>query len=177
MRFEKEIKIRVDSLDEIEKKLKELGATLVSNCFERNYLFDRENELFRKGEALRLRSFCDKAKLTFKGKRISSTNYKIREEIETPVGNFEAMAKILRKLGFRESFYYEKKRKNYKLEKCLISLDETPLGKFIEIEATEEIIDRVAQLLGFSRRDYITKGYVEMALEKGLKRLCFQCGD
>ncbi len=177
MEFEKEIKIKVDSLEEIEERVKSSGGILVSDCFEKNYLFDRNDELFHRGEALRLRSFCDKAKLTFKGKRVKSRDYKIREEIETHVSDFDAMAEILKRLGFKESFYYEKRRKNYRLGECLISLDNTPLGKFVEIEASEEIIDAVASMLGFSKKDYITKSYVEMAIELGIKRLCFQCGD
>ncbi len=177
MEFETEVKIRVEDLEGMEKILKENGAKLFSDCFEINVLFDKKGELFGKGEALRLRKFCGRAKLTFKGRRVKNLTYKVREEIETEVVDFDSTAEILKKLGFEESFYYEKKRKNYRIGKVIVSIDKTPIGDFIEIEGEEEKIDAIAHLLGFNKGSYITKSYVELGMERGLGRLCFQCGD
>ncbi len=176
MEFEREVKIKVENLQEQEEKLLNLGAVFKDKCFENNYLFDRGKELFKRGEALRLRICSQRATLTYKGKPISDPRYKVREEIQTEVKDPEAMVEILKRLGFSVAFYYEKERKNYRLGSVLVSLDKTPLGNFLEIEGSPEGIDRVARSLGFSPADYIKKTYVEMALEAGLKELRFPCG-
>ena len=173
MEFEREIKLKVEDLGEIEKKLLEMGARFKDHCFERNYLFDRDGELFRRGEALRLRVCDQRAVLTYKGRPIKDPNFKVREEIQTGISSPDAMAKILEKLGFRPAFYYEKERKNYLAGDVLVSLDRTPLGNFVEVEGEPEAIDRICRSLGFSRNHYIKKTYVEMALEKGLSSLKF----
>jgi len=174
MEYEKEIKIRVENLREIESLLIKSGAELISDCFEKNYLFDSDGKLFSMGEALRLREACGKALLTFKGKKLRTSNYKVREEIEVYVSDFLNMAEILKRLGFDVVFYYEKKRKNFSFLNSIVSLDETPLGNFVEIEGKEQDIDRVAEFLGFSRKCYITKDYVQMALDKGITTLKFK---
>ncbi len=173
MEFEREIKLSVKDLGEIEKKLLEMGARFKDQCFERNYLFDRDGELFQRGEALRLRVCNDRAVLTYKGKTLKDPNFKVREEIQTGISSPDAMAKILEKLGFRISFYYEKERKNYLVGDALVSLDRTPLGNFVEVEGEVGEIDRICRSLGFTRSQYIKKTYVEMALEKGLSSMKF----
>ena len=40
--------------------------------------------------------------------------------------------------------------------------DETPLGNFLELEGGKEEIKLVAEQLGFSTGDFITKGYVTL---------------
>ncbi len=173
MGFEREIKIRVKDLKEIEDKVVEMGGKLKSHRFERNFLWDRNDELFRRGEALRLRIYGKKAILTFKGKAQKDPYYKVREEVETEISNPQAVEAILKKLGFSVAFYYEKERKNFLLDGVLISLDRTPLGNFMEVEGEAEKIDLICRKLGFSKKDYIKKTYVEMALERGVRILKF----
>ena len=52
----------------------------------------------------------------------------------------------------------------------LIELDETPLGTFLELEGPAEAIDRAAQELGYSRKDYIAKSYLALYLEECRRR-------
>ncbi len=177
MGFEREVKIKVDDLEEEERKVRKLGAVFLGGCFEKNYLFDRENTLFKRGEALRLRICPPRTTLTFKGRPIRDPQHKVREEIQTEVDDPRAMEDILKRLGFSVAFYYEKERKNYRLGKAMISLDRTPLGNFIEIEGSPEEIESIARSLGFSPAHYIKKTYVEMALEAGLKEIRFSCGE
>jgi adenylate cyclase class 2 len=47
----------------------------------------------------------------------------------------------------------------------LIELDETPVGTFVELEGPIPAIDRAAAALGFSKKDYIAKSYLQLYLE------------
>ncbi|PYU67491.1 MAG: hypothetical protein DMG49_18475, partial [Acidobacteria bacterium] len=55
----------------------------------------------------------------------------------------------------------------------LIELDETPIGTFVELEGPAAAIDRAAEELGFSKRDYVLKNYLWLYMEdcrrKGLQ--------
>jgi adenylate cyclase class 2 len=64
-------------------------------------------------------------------------------------------------LGYQPSFRYEKYRTEYQRagEPGHATLDETPIGVFIELEGPPRWIDSTAKLLGFSRADYITLSY------------------
>lgn len=102
-----------------------------------------------------------------------TSKYKVREELELEVSDGGMLSKIFEGLGMDGWFRYEKYRTTYKLGKSqpwakglLIELDETPVGTFIELEGPGEAIDRAAQELGFSRRDYITKSYLAVYVEE-----------
>jgi hypothetical protein len=47
-----------------------------------------------------------------------------------------------------------------------LTLDETPIGVFVELEGERREIDRAARMLGFARSDYINKSYGELLLEQ-----------
>ena len=73
----------------------------------------------------------------------------------------------------RAWFQYEKFRSTYRFPAkarwaldLLIELDETPIGAFVELEGPPDAIDRAAALLGFSRKDYITKSYLALYLDE-----------
>ena len=58
----------------------------------------------------------------------------------------------------------------------MIELDETPIGTFVELEGPPAAIDRAAQELGFTQRDYIVQNYLALYLE-GCRRLGQQPRD
>lgn len=98
--------------------------------------------------------------------------YKIREELELELSNAGTISKILEGLGMDGWFRYEKYRATYQLPKSarwakglLIELDETPVGTFVELEGPIPAIDRAAAALGFSKKDYIAKSYLQLYLE------------
>ncbi|MGH9641111.1 MAG: class IV adenylate cyclase [Terriglobales bacterium] len=98
--------------------------------------------------------------------------HKVREEIEVEVADAGVLQKIFEGLGMGGWFRYEKYRSTYRLpaasawaEGLLIELDETPIGTFVELEGPPSAIDRAAQALGYSRRDYIMKSYLALYLE------------
>ncbi len=175
MNFEIEVKAPLKDLDAFVRKLREEGAQLLEEMvFEDNLLFDTpDRELYRKGQALRLRKRGNRSWITFKGRRIKDDRFKIREEVETEVAGFEEMALILEKLGFKKSFRYQKFTAKYLLEGTLISVDRTPIGNYVEIEGDRERVLRVAKRLGLEEQEFIKKDYIALTREKGLKEMVF----
>ena len=100
-------------------------------------------------------------------------SHKVREEIEVEVGNAVILTKIFEGLGMSGWFRYEKYRTTFQLPAkkswargLLIELDETPIGTFVELEGPGLAIDRAAEELGFSKRDYVLKNYLVLYLEE-----------
>ena len=121
-------------------------------------------ELRQSGRLLRLRSAGDRWIVTYKGPADAGVHHKSREEIETGVSDGAAFAQILERLGYQRSFAYEKFRTTFKSpgEDGIATLDETPIGDFMELEGPGYWIDRTAQRLGFGPADYITSSYAAL---------------
>jgi adenylate cyclase, class 2 len=88
--------------------------------------------------------------------------YKIRREVEFAVADPNAFRQMLAYLGFHPAFYYEKFRTEYRLpgiKEVVVSLDETPIGAFLELEGPPREIDRARKLLGYVAREAILLSY------------------
>jgi adenylate cyclase, class 2 len=169
--IETEIKIRIADPARAREALADMGArpTRVRH-FEDNLLFDDEGGALRStGSIVRLRRIPGAALLTFKGPRTVESGMKSRTELETTVGDPDALQAILLGLGLRPSFRYQKYREAYEWEGQEIVVDETPIGAFLEIEGDREGIARAATRLGFSPRDYIAESYVALFFAAGGK--------
>src|SRR5262249_46324688 len=190
MADEREIKLKIRDEKALKKALARLGAKPVSagggRVHEGKVIFYKApGGLAKHGQLLRIRKekAVDKKKgeprilLTFKKPAIAGENdghgHKVREEIETEVKNEVALRGIFEGLGMSGWFSYEKYRTTMKLKDSakwakdlLIELDETPIGIFLELEGPAEAIDRAAQVLGFSKKDYIVKSYLAIHLDE-----------
>ena len=173
---ETEVKIRISSPAVVRKRLRELGFEIhAPRIFEANTLFDTADLRLRtRRELLRVRRAGKQARITFKGPG-SSGPHKSREEIESSLDDAAAMESILNRTGFAPVFRYEKFRTEYTRprQKGVVTLDQTPIGDYLEIEGSARWIDRTARELGYSSSDYITKSYGALYLdycrENGLK--------
>jgi len=166
---ETEVKLRVASVDAARETLRRLGARLVrERHFEDNVLFDDARGTLRaSGTVLRLRQTRHGAVLTFKGPREIEGGVKSREERETAVDSPEQVRAILRNLGYRPLFRYQKFRETWTHRGQEIEVDETPIGAFLEVEGDLEGIHAVAAELGFSPSDYVTESYVGLFFAGG----------
>ena len=171
MRNEIEIKLPADDAPRLKRRLKELGFRVARRRhFESNLFFDfADARLRNSGSLLRLRFVDGRCTLTFKEATEASKSYKIRLEIETAVEHGEELRQVLKRLGLKETFRYEKYRTIYRRlgadgvpEVWDLSLDETPIGTYVELEGPKRWINEVAGQLGFKRADYLTEGYVTM---------------
>ena len=73
---------------------------------------------------------------------------KVREELETVVGDGETCIRCFEQLGYHVWFRYQKYREEYARNDVSIAIDETPVGVFVEIEGGEQGIGDMAQALG-----------------------------
>ena len=170
---ETEIKLRMPGPGPAREAVARLGATLVRpRHFEDNLLLDdAASSLVGSGRTLRLRRTPDAAVLTFKGPRRDHEGVKIRQEIEVEAkaGEADALQAILRAVGFRPAFRYQKYRETYRLGEVEIVVDETPIGTFLEIEGPLPQIHATAAALGRGPRDYITDSYAGLFFAAGGK--------
>lgn len=96
------------------------------------------------------------------GRSEGATGYKVRREIEFAVEDGGAFREVLQKLGFAPVFYYEKLRTHYRLPRLrgvVVTLDETPIGTFLELEGEPGAIDRARQMLGYRAEQAILLSY------------------
>ncbi|MBK6313846.1 MAG: class IV adenylate cyclase [Blastocatellia bacterium] len=96
---------------------------------------------------------------------------KVREEVETTVGQPAKTVKILKRLGFQRSFRYQKYRTCYTVRlddgrTLQATFDETPIGNYIELEGDAATIETVAELLGYPSSAFISESYVEMQVAR-----------
>ncbi len=129
--------------------------------FEDNVIFDTPDQsLLKVRSMLRLREAGGKAIVTVKGAPIES-KHKVREEIEIEVSHAGNARQIFERLGFRPVFRYQKYRTEYKQpsRSGTATLDETPIGVYLELEGLPAWIDRSARQLGYQEKDYITDSY------------------
>ncbi len=165
---ETEIKIRVQSTAPMRRRLRRLGFEIhARRAFESNAVFDTpDRRLRRNGELIRVRRVSRDGVLTYKGAG-KSGRHKSREEIETRLSDPGAVEQILQRLGLRQTFRYDKYRTEYSRPQKpgIVTVDETPIGNFMELEGTPAWIDRTARELGFSTAEYITKSYATLYSE------------
>src|SRR5262249_22634808 len=117
-----------------------------------------------RGEMLRIRKLERGVFLTFKGPGRVQNGKKVREETEAHLGpdEGEALTWILERLGMREGFRYQKYRTTWEIKGVHVTLDETPIGTFFEIEGESEAIDAVSALLGYTPVEYIASSYRDL---------------
>ena len=84
---------------------------------------------------------------------------KVRDELETAVGDGPLLVQMLERLGLRVSFRYQKYREEYEHLGVVVAIDETPIGTYVELEGGEDGIVQIAQALGRSPRDYVVSSY------------------
>jgi adenylate cyclase class 2 len=160
---EVEVKLRVDDLDALTRKLSANGFKLVTpRTHEMNILYDfPKGDLRRRGEVLRIRKYGDKWTVTHKSKG-DAGKHKARTETETRLEDGEALAHIFKSIGLAPSFRYEKYRAEWSDGQGDVVLDETPIGDIVELEGGPEWIDRTAAKLGIKESEYITQSYAQM---------------
>ncbi len=169
--IEIEVKIKVPDLKTTRQKLLDAGCEIVRDFYrEWNALYDfQDGRLTSRQEALRLRLAGKKAFITYKGQPQKSRSFKIREEFESEIKNIKDFKKILQKLGLRPVFEYRKKRMLLRSGRVKITLDESEVGYFLELEGRRSDIVRLAEKLGYGRQDFIKSDYVQMIMAKRQK--------
>lgn len=165
---ETEVKFAVHSAGSFQERLRALGFEILhERVFERNTILDMAPLYLRpQGCLLRLREAGGKTTITFKGKA-SVSRVKSREEIEYIASDASSAFRVFAGMGYHPTFVYEKYRTEYAKpgQAGIVTLDETPIGTYAELEGDEDWIDETAQALGFGEVDYITASYGALYLK------------
>jgi adenylate cyclase class 2 len=161
---ENEIKLAFPTPEAAVLKLRTAGAREVkARVFEDNVLFDfTDRRLTKSGRLLRLRLFDGAALLTFKAPVAEEHRHRMRIEYETLIAEPDAFRSILLGLGFEAVYRYQKYRATYQFEGVEATIDETPLGTFVELEGSPDDVDRAAAGLGATPSDFIRASYREL---------------
>ena len=158
--LEREIKLRYDSAEEARARVLAAGATpLHGRRLQEDALVDTDDEQLRRRRCvLRIRTEGGKSRITFKGP-VQQSSMKVREEVETLVGDGEVLLRVLGELGLHIWFRYQKFREEFCREEVIVAVDETPVGVFVEIEGSEQGITEMAAALGKGPDDYVLDSY------------------
>jgi adenylate cyclase, class 2 len=164
--IEREIKLAFRDRDEARNAVLAAGATpLRGRRLQEDCLLDSPDDRLRHRQCvLRVRMESGKALLTFKGP-VQPSDMKMREELETVVGDGLLLLRVLDELGFRVWFRYQKYREEFAREGVTVAVDETPVGTFVEIEGSEQGIHEMATALSYTPADYLTDSYRGLYLQ------------
>jgi adenylate cyclase class 2 len=158
--MEREIKLVFRDPEEAKAAVLAAGATpLRGRRLQEDCLLDTPDDRLRLRRCvLRVRMECGKTLLTFKGP-VQASPMKLREELETVVGDGLLLLRVLELLGFRVWFRYQKYREEFAREDVTVAIDETPVGTFVEIEGSEHGIQEMAAALARNPADYLLDSY------------------
>lgn len=160
--LEVEVKFYLSDLEKARSNIKKAGGIFERKETENNIRFEDENySLIKNGSLLRLRSANTRYTLTYKGKTMTpASDFKIYDEIEVMVSDFDNIIKILNNIGYIQVQRYEKIRETYTIGNVLLCLDTMPYGNFLEIEGDPGRIPSIAEKIGFKWENRILDNYL-----------------
>ena len=161
--LEIEVKFFLTDINLTRQQIQELNAIFLSSVNETNIRYETQDCCLLKNKSLlRLRQ-ADQVTLTYKSEPPEKNNeFKIHQEYEVTVDDFEMMTNILVSLGFHPEQIYEKHRESYQLGDATLCLDTMPYGNFLEIEGPGPEIRPIAERLGLSWEKRILANYLEI---------------
>ncbi len=170
MPIEIEAKMMLPDAAAVEARLAKVGAEALPAIEENNVFFDTPQATLKAADqGLRLRVekvVANKQQtviITHKGPRAHG-RLKSRRETELTVENARDGAALLRALGYVRVFAFEKQRRQWRLDGCIVALDTLPLlGDFIEIEGPDDdSVMAARKKLALDQRPLITASYISM---------------
>jgi len=165
-----EVKMSLPDRSAFEALLERLGGKRVKDMLEVNTFFDRpDGSLKASDEGLRVRmerSFNGngiEASITHKGPRDRGV-VKSRSETELKVADAKTAAELLTALGYVAVVSFEKRRRRWSLDGCIVEVDTIPyLGDFVEIEGpSEKSVLALRKKLECDNLHTITASYISM---------------
>lgn len=172
--IEVEVKAKINSFDEMRKRLDEINAIKVKTEHQEDRYFNSTVKDFAQtDEALRIRETKSDEKhklfITYKGPKIDKKS-KTRQEVEMEIEDADKCSKIFEFLGLKEVRTVIKDREYYQFENYEISLDNIHgLNPYMEIEISLddgsdyskaqksifELFERLGITDGFERTSYL----------------------
>ncbi len=154
---EVELKAVVDDLAKRKKKIEAAGASLSfeGKISDRRYDF-ASLKLTGRDEMLRTRRYQSRAStrtyLDWKGPTEMRDGYKMREEITSPVEDFDSLEKILEKLGLELTWEIDRDISQYELAGAVIRFETYPrMDVLVEVEGEPGAIEAAIEAIGLPR--------------------------
>ncbi len=122
--------------------------------------FDRDGELMRRDEVLRVRRWVaqdglTREELAWKGPTTVQDGYKAREELECQLAGGPSVATILMALGYTERSVIDRHVELYDLGEASARLEWYPeLDTLIEVEGKPETIEALVAVTGIPRGEF-----------------------
>lgn len=137
--IEVEVKAKINSFEEMEKRLENLGALKSKKEFQEDIYFASPIVDFAQtDEALRIRTTNNNIFITYKGPKLNK-DAKTRKEVEMSIESASKAKDIFEEIGFKEVRTVRKNRQYYTYENFEISLDDVEgLNPYMEIEISLE---------------------------------------
>jgi len=177
--MEIEARVKVENLELLRSKLKELGAQFGRKEKQSDVIFKpkgQEQVVQKAGSyILRIRKTDSKTIFTFKALTEVAGSW-VEHELE--ISSAEEMEKIILALGFVNSLEVHKEREHAQLGELNLCLDRVKeLGDYLEVEIISEDVklgkQKMIQFLnelGYSENEIIHNGYVALLFkQKGVK--------
>lgn len=158
---ELEVKFYITNFQKMENRFKSLGGLMLQpRKHEHNLIFDTpDGKLTQDHQILRLRQDID-CYLTFKGPGSSVNGVYSRKEIEIAISDFDKAKELLEALDFKVTMTYEKYRTKYNFDGVHVTIDEMPIGNFIEVEGPDgDKIKTISLKLGLAWETRILDSY------------------
>lgn len=155
-----EIKIPLSEIEDLLKRLVELGATGISQGKEIDtYFDDSQRSLKASDKVLRIREHGKKTILCFKDRR----NLDEKKDIEIEIPDINKAIDMLQGLGFRSVGRVEKMRQKFMYQHATICVDKLPfMGYFLEIRGHKENRELAVERLRLDTSKNTEKNYLEL---------------
>ncbi len=167
MGTETEIKIKIEDPESFCLQLQAFGPRVLSfRHLEDNNLLDFPDKRLQLNHCLiRIRSTDGQGFLTYKGPPRQEGVFKVREELETNIGNSEIALQVFERLGMRVCFRYQKYRCEFAVNDVVVAMDETPIGDYAEFEGSESGIMNLARKMGIDASEFLRASYYSLYVE------------
>lgn len=167
---EVELKGLVDDWERRVAQVRAAGGVLALSGTLEDLRFDTpDRALARRDAVLRVRVFRDRdgtetASLDVKGATFYDGGYKRREELSTTVGDGRTLVRMLRALGYEVSRAIDREIEQYVLGGATLRFERYPrMDPLLEVEGTEEEIERAIAAVGIPRSEFTTDRLADFA--------------
>ena len=173
----KEVEVKILEIDPagLEEGLLKLGAEKTFSGIVKVRYFDKNGEIKKKKDVLRVRQFGaekgdqpEKVEVCYKTNKHVENGYKVCDEYHLAGSDFNESVGFFENLGFEITCSYEKKRTVFKYKNLEVVIDEYPqIPPFMEIEGEDtESIEQLIKDLGVEGKERSTNSIGGLLKEK-----------